>query len=168
MTAQIMDRIKFDNLDMVIQGEPDIPAGHEHINRLDELPLGLDEIFGSTACWRGYVASWEIRDDFLYLTDIKGIYVKSTAEPIKADWFSGEFRVVGGELLNYVHMPYASTYENEYQFQFERGRLIGKKFINNLNKDFTLTAEQELAKAEIEAVLDTILERVRKERSEEK
>ncbi|MBV2131853.1 hypothetical protein KRX52_03465 [Pseudomonas sp. MAP12] len=45
----------------------------------------------STGCYRGYVGTWEIKDNSLFLNEISGIYEKTTEEQIFANWVSGEF-----------------------------------------------------------------------------
>jgi hypothetical protein len=51
------------------------------------------------------------------------IFPGATA-PIFAEWFSGEIFLIAGELLQYVHMPYASTYETEIILKIQNGKLI--------------------------------------------
>lgn len=62
----------------------------------------------SSACWRGYVGKWEIREGHLYLVGITGLIerqgqreqlclqhlFKNEATPILASWFSGTLRVL--------------------------------------------------------------------------
>lgn len=99
----------------------------------------------STACHRGYVATWEIRDETLYLTAIdavvrteRGVASITLAEAfpwagetIAATWFSGEVRCPEGRLRRYVHHAFASEYERERILYFENGRLLSEHLILN-------------------------------------
>jgi hypothetical protein len=80
----------------------------------------------SSGLWRGYVGHWAIVDGRLTLTRIEvianidenvGPRMKDVTRlhfptaPVVADWYSGALIVPRGELVNYVHMGFASTYE---------------------------------------------------------
>jgi hypothetical protein len=90
-----------------------------------------------TACWRGYVGQWELNDNKLYLrrlsgglTDGKTVTLKSIFPkgpyPVFARWFTGVLIVPQGEMLEYIHMGYASIYEDELRLKIKRGVLVSK------------------------------------------
>ncbi len=113
----------------------------------DEQHPRPDKLFGAscTACWRGYVATWEIKDDgFLYLLRlVEGTCAGNAPEipldkvfpgqkgPIKATWFSGMLEAPQGELLHYVHMGYQSVYEKELHIFIEAGKVTREETIDN-------------------------------------
>ena len=113
--------------------------------------------YSCTANWRGYLASWEIKEGFLYLIKLvdgscsedapeiplKKIFPKQKA-PIKAVWFSGVLKIPQGEQLRYVHMGYGSVYEKELHLVIENGKLIETKHIDNSKKMLPTTEEQTL------------------------
>ncbi len=80
--------------------------------------------FNCTALWRGYIGSWEIIDDKLYMVGLTGT-TKDGSEAnlatvfpgfpdrVFAHWFSGEVRLPQGKLLHYVHGGYESIYERD-------------------------------------------------------
>lgn len=125
MTAQIPEKLRYN--------------GENHsmcTNPLDEF-FALGEIslqfkVNCTALWRGYVGQWEIIDNRLYLTELHGT-LKSGEEAsvatifpgfpgsVFAHWYSGTIRIPQGELLEYVHGGYASTYERDLLLDLERG-----------------------------------------------
>lgn len=99
----------------------------------------------STACRRGYVGTWEIRDGWLYLISIEGSletpdgfpdatlktafpWVKET---LLAKWFSETVRCPEGRMLSYAHAGYASEYERDRMFYFEKGQLIEEFVVLN-------------------------------------
>lgn len=97
-----------------------------------------------SACWRGYFGQWEIKDDGLYLigldATIKGNkavgldYLFPGQDRVFADWFSGEIRIPQGEMLDYVHMGYASLYERDLILVFKKGLLIKEYLVDNKKK----------------------------------
>lgn len=116
-----------------------------------------NELFKAScsANWRGYLATWEIKDGFLYLNRlVEGNCSNDAAEiplskvfpeqkaPIKAVWFSGILRIPQGEQLQYVHMGYGSTYERELHLVIKDGKLVDKKVIDNTQKPLPTPNEQ--------------------------
>lgn len=103
--------------------------------------------FSCTANWRGYLATWQIKDGFLYLLKLaEGSCDEKAAEiplaklfpkqkaPIKASWFSGVLIIPQGEQLEYVHMGYGSVYEKELHLRIKNGKLVDKITIDNSKK----------------------------------
>jgi hypothetical protein len=109
----------------------------------------------STALWRGYVATFEIRDSQLFLKDIE-IEVRDTTgkekyktkwisamkevlpageTSIKIDWLTGILVIPYGKIVDYVHMGYASTYENYILLEIQTGKLNKEKKFGY--KDYT-------------------------------
>jgi hypothetical protein len=102
---------------------------------LGRIPKSRRPAFASTttACHRGYVGTWEIREDQLYLVGIEGLmrtpaWVKGA---LAAKWFSGRVRCPEGRLVTYVHHAYASTYERDRIFEFDHGRLVQEWLVLN-------------------------------------
>lgn len=92
----------------------------------------------SSALWRGYVATFEILDEELYLKDIEIMVsnpdkkydyifqsvieqVVPKGERLKIDWFTGLLVLPDGKLVNYVHMGYGSTYEKYVLLEIAAG-----------------------------------------------
>jgi len=94
----------------------------------------------STACWRGYIGTWEIIEsdgiERLYLValsahrsyeEIAGVSdIFPGFDRVFAHWFTGELRCPQGALLDYVHGGYASTYEYDLLMDFKQGVLVNK------------------------------------------
>jgi hypothetical protein len=101
----------------------------------------------STGLWRGYIATFEIRDKQLFLKDIEIMLEDTTKSEnnrnyiwksvidkvfpnqneIKIDWLTGILVIPQGKLVNYVHMGYASTYENYILLEIDKGDLKNEK-----------------------------------------
>ena len=95
----------------------------------------------SSANWRGYLATWKVEAGNLLLTDMtisvpsetkKHSYsdvsilkdVFPDKKEIVAVWYSGALIVPHGEMTNYVHMGYGSSYENYIVLRINKGIVI--------------------------------------------
>ena len=88
----------------------------------------------TTSLGRGYVGTWEVIDDRLYLIAINGKLKTGQAASLEAvfpgcgerifsHWYSGTIRVPQGKILEYVHAGFCSTYERDLLLEFEKGVL---------------------------------------------
>ena len=97
----------------------------------------------STACWRGYVGTWEIVDGRLYLiefigflnydgdeADLQTLFPDAT-DRVFADWYSGVIRIPQGKLLHYEHMGYESTYERDLIIEIDAGTVTKSEVRGN-------------------------------------
>ncbi|MBI4968701.1 MAG: hypothetical protein HZC25_11355 [Rhodospirillales bacterium] len=137
MTAQIADSIDIDGERLALFAEPLESYFDSHPPRPAFLPT-------NTANWRGYVASWRIHDNKLYIVAIKGRIcepspassrdTQCTAQPatlqslfqtqeseVFAHWFSGTLQVPKGAMIGYVHMGYERRHEFDLLITIERG-----------------------------------------------
>lgn len=102
-----------------------------------------------TACWRGYIGSWEIREGALYLADLKAwmrdgegkaapvgleAVFPGRKAPLKAEWFTGTLRIPRGKPIRYVHMGYQTVYEEEVHLRIEAGNVVDRQTIDNRKK----------------------------------
>lgn len=133
-TAQVPDTIRIDGEEHELNTNP-LSAHLESVRW--ERP---ENIVISSANWRGYVASWEVKDEQLLLIDVtvllggavRGDYVKksiltelfpSSPTGVPADWYSGALIVPQGEITSYVHMGYDSSYESYQVLRVDAGRV---------------------------------------------
>ena len=96
----------------------------------------IENIIFSTACWRGYIGTWEITDCKFYLNDIVGRYQKVSNEPLFLEWFSDVLIVPKGKVLCYVHMGFQTVYEKEVHIEIKKGHVIRQVEICNVKKQF--------------------------------
>jgi hypothetical protein len=105
-------------------------------------------------CKRGYVASWEIKDNQLFLSDIVGSFEKrifffikksktcslkwlfpklsQKHTLVKANWFSGKLRIPIGKMLFYEHNGYDSRFEKDQIITVEHGDILKEVIIDNV------------------------------------
>jgi hypothetical protein len=90
--------------------------------------------------WRGYIAKWEVVAGNLILKEASILLKESTFENPKrksilndlalnqkniiAKWYSGALIVPDGEMTEYVHMGYGSSYENYQVLRIKHGIVI--------------------------------------------
>jgi hypothetical protein len=133
MTVQIPELI-------ILNGEkkpilympPLLPETHPQI--LDAGTENLSAIHGSTACWRRYEGTWEIKQDKLYLVELIGQYKLVDGIPVFADWFSGELVVPQGNILKNECCSSLDVYEKELHFIIEKGVVLETVTIDNRDK----------------------------------
>ncbi len=134
MTAQFGERLNYDGQEMSMCTEPlgdYFALGGVNPGFGQEWPLDC------TALWRGYVGSWAVLGDRLYLVAIHNLASDGAdtnfletifpghPDSVFADWYTGTLCVPQGEILKYVHMGYQSTYERDILIDVERG-VIGE------------------------------------------
>ena len=135
MTAQLPEILILDGEQVQLFSTPGLPEGEPRLVRiLDQaqasasLPMAF-----STACWRNYRATWEIKDGRLYLNAVAGIFRLEGESPLFAGWYSGVLRVPRGERVQYVHMGFESKFERDLLIQIEAGRMVRTWEVDNKN-----------------------------------
>jgi hypothetical protein len=139
MTAQFHEHLILDGETTSMACCPPLPKKHPRI--IDRHAQGLpgdDEDVGcySTACWREYIGTWEIKDGKFYLRRLVGCYRFRDEEPIFADWVSGTLRIPMGERLQYVHMGFGSVYEKDLLIKLEKGIVVSREELDHRGEKF--------------------------------
>jgi hypothetical protein len=140
MTAQVHENLILDGEATTMLTCPPLPVGHPRVvvagpPDLFQTKEDVPSFVFSTACWRRYIGTWEVKGGRLYLVSLKGLSEMVGEGPIPADWVSGWLRVPRGELLEYVHMGFESVYEEELQLRFEGGVEVERRTVVNGRKD---------------------------------
>lgn len=113
---------------------PPFPQNHQDIvadQKMNNVSEWDYMLLTSTACWRGYQGTWEIRDNFFYLMSLQGCWQLKSSVPLVADWFSGVLRIRRGRLMTYVHMGFGSVYEEELHIRIDAGRVMRRQVMDN-------------------------------------
>lgn len=102
-----------------------------------------EEAMVSTANWRGYIATWEVKEDKLFLKEVT-ILVKDPKSDeeyrrkvitgdlypgvpeVHAAWYTGALVVPDGKMTEYVHMGYGSSFDHYQIFRVRAGQVIGR------------------------------------------
>ncbi|RTZ96680.1 MAG: hypothetical protein DSY90_09750 [Deltaproteobacteria bacterium] len=135
MTSQVHENLILDGKKTSMAFCPPLPENDARVAELPDGRISGGDIFFSTACWRQYIGTWEIRDNKFYLVKLKGKYRLKSKTPVLAEWFTGTLRIPRGKILEYVHMGYGSVYEKELHIKIRNGIVIKTRTIDNRNKD---------------------------------
>jgi hypothetical protein len=165
-TGQVPDKLVLNGKEFDLYSNP-LEAFYPNEKNRPLFMIGPFEMVSSN--WRGYVASWAIENNALYLTGIDswtcaGNSRKScrrvtlsrlfgkrvVAGRVRADWFTGELRAPDGKQLQYVHMGYGSIYERDIIIQVKAGRVTEQTVIDNTQR--VLPSELELQKQELDKI----------------
>ncbi|MEN6363376.1 MAG: hypothetical protein ABFC90_12180 [Bacteroidales bacterium] len=143
MAAQIGDKILYNGQIHSLASEPLSP--YLFTNKIEKLFSGI-----SSACYRGYCATWRIENKNIYLLNIESPYsikdenTDKIDEPISAmnklfpgqtevfaHWVNGKIKIQSGEVLQIVNTGYESVYEKDIFLKFENGVLVDEKVVLN-------------------------------------
>lgn len=139
-TAQIPDIIFWNGKEYMLHSNPLEDYFEKHPEKRPK------NVISSTALWRGYVATFEIRDSILLVKDIQIEYwdekdkkgsrtkwksvmqeVFPGGNEVKVDWLTGLLVLPYGDIVNYIHMGYGSTYENYFLLEIDSGKFVKSK-----------------------------------------
>lgn len=136
MTAQTPERIIIDGRPRELYADP--------LYRLlasRRLDLCIPASESSTACYRRYVGTWEIRNGALHLVHLNMMVpdeeplapelrlrlfraVPCKDFPIMAHWFNGRLRIAIGRRLVYSHHGWSHWFERERVITFAGGKVL--------------------------------------------
>ncbi|TCJ37386.1 reverse transcriptase family protein [Parafrankia sp. BMG5.11] len=131
MTAQTPERLVFEGREHPMFSEP--------LSDFLRSGSGRPEFqMQSTACWRGYIGTWEVIGRRLYLVKLEGrlksgekanlaAVFPSSEERVFARWFSGIIQLPQGDEIEYLHIGFASIYERDLLLRFEDGELVDRR-----------------------------------------
>jgi hypothetical protein len=138
MTAQIREILSYNGNTYHLATEPLQPL----LDILgDKKPSSEVEVWVSSCCWRGYIGTWEIVEDKLFLIQLKGNPEENeefnmdslfpNQNKVFAAWYTGEIKIPYGKLLHYEHMGYMSIYEKDLFLEFNKGILVATREVDN-------------------------------------
>ncbi len=128
MTAQVTEIIIYKNKKRSLCSLP----LSTYFSLSDTNPIFMDS---SIKLLRGYIGTWEIKKNRLYLIGIEAKYVNEKKVTLNslfpgypyrvfAHWFNGELRIPHGKLIQYVHGGFASKYQRDHILHLEKGVII--------------------------------------------
>jgi hypothetical protein len=108
-------------------------------------PVKAPYFYPRTSLWRGYIGTWAIESDRLYLKSLSrakqvsgqdahvGIEDLFPGFPdgVFAHWYTGILRCPRGALLKYVHGGYLSTYELDLFLRVQTGVVVEERVVQN-------------------------------------
>ena len=104
------------------EGKDNIPEIHVIHDSNDPINRRKHILYGSTACWRGYIGTWELKNRQLYLVELLSRrYALLDDTPIFANWYTGRLIMILGEILKKSTFRNQSIYEYTLTIMIERG-----------------------------------------------
>lgn len=100
-----------------------------------------------SACWRGYLADWEILEDKLYLIGLKEFVMQNDIarynfndifpgmDKVFAEWYTGEVKIELGETIENVRSR-RPIFESEVILTIEKGIIVEEREVDNRGKVF--------------------------------
>jgi len=93
-----------------------------------------------STCWRGYIATWEIFKENLYLVNIifhardgefglDFLFPQNTGK-VKADWYSGELKLPFGNEL-YQEFMEDPVYDSDWYMSIKKGKILSQRYQAN-------------------------------------
>ena len=147
-TEQESDYIKIDDIEHKLFTNPvyELLQFEDFHNKYITVISGIKDFSVSSACWRGYIAYFEIKNDLLYLNDIIvhtvslenigrpedrdiSIYSKlfDSQKSFFCNFYSGILIIPTGECIKEIYSGYDSMYENYLIIKIRNGQVIQKK-----------------------------------------
>ena len=141
MTSQTKEKLIFNGETVGIET---LPLA-SYLSMLEDKPRFF---FMGSNCWRGYVGTWRLIEDKLYLVHLKGYAHNDNKEywavdmnflfphqkQVFAEWFTGEIIITQGAGYSPDFLSAEPTYERELILMFEKGYFIGKRTVDNHEK----------------------------------
>lgn len=147
-TEQESDYIKIDDIEHKLFTNPvyELLQFEDFHNKYITVINGIKDFSISSACWRGYIAYFEIKNDLLYLNDIIvhtvslenigrpedrdiSIYSKlfDSQKSFFCNFYSGILIIPTGECIKEIYSGYDSMYENYLIIKIRNGQVVQKK-----------------------------------------
>jgi len=111
--------------------------------------LNLQLKADSTANWKGYTASWEIKEGHLFMRELAlgknklppslEPYASSASSESPATWYSGYLKLPQGELIGY-DSKFEPIFSKTLQFEIKKGKVLSKKLVYT---EITVRAEEQ-------------------------
>ena len=96
MTAQLHENVIYEGQAVSMFSFPAFPEDHPRIIELTDKQIWAkgEPRRVSSNCWRGYIGSWEINEDKLYLLKLERDYELKGDEPLFAEWITAELQII--------------------------------------------------------------------------
>ena len=127
MTKQFKDILIWQGETFSLEEPPKIPKRHDMIleggpQYTDPMDEYLD-ITRTTACYRGYIATWEVVEGRLYLSGFEGRF-QLPKGPVFADWISGWMLAPTKPLGLHINIHFSPDNIEYLRLEVEAGKVI--------------------------------------------
>ena len=117
VTAQVPDKIIYEGIELDLVAELNLPIDHPRIRKV------RSGIIEDSSCWRGFVASWEVKSGFLFLTDLIFNHELAPGESVFADWVSETLIMPTGQITQHADVGNAE-YDRWFYAEVKAGKVV--------------------------------------------
>jgi hypothetical protein len=122
MTIQATDRLLFEGVPCRLKTELHLRADPRVSKVSDDEARASCSAYFTTACWRNFVAQWQIVDGRMYLTHVAGKYRLADGGPLAADWVSRTLYLEEEEVItDFWDEDYNAGMPRQFIVEIERG-----------------------------------------------
>jgi hypothetical protein len=130
MTIQASDGISYEGVPCYLKSELHLPESPRLVTVSDQEARATCSVCFTTACWRNFVAEWEIREGRLYLVNLTGKYRLTGAEPMAAEWISRTLHINEEEVItDFWDEDYNSGAPRAFTVEVERGVVMASTYV---------------------------------------
>ena len=127
MTRQVSDELIWKGARYYLEDPPGLPKRHDGLVEQDPDQFSSNDfdllLTRTTACRRGYVATWVVADDRLYLDAIIGSR-SLVAGPLLADWVSGKLLAPTKPLGLHINISFTPQNIEYLRITVEKGAVV--------------------------------------------
>lgn len=129
MTIQASDGILYEGVPCLLKSELQLRASPRLLTVSHEEARASCPVYFTTACWRNFVAQWEIREGRLYLVSLTGKYRLTGGESLAAEWISRTLHIEEEEVItDFWDQDYNSGFPRAFTVEVERGIVVASTY----------------------------------------
>jgi hypothetical protein len=122
VTIQASDDLIYEGVPCRLKSEMRLPHHARLIVVSDDEARAALSVFCTTACWRNFVAVWEIREGRMYLNEVAGMYRLEGSLPLAADWVNDDLEFEEVEVItDFWDVDYSSGVARSFAVQIRAG-----------------------------------------------
>jgi hypothetical protein len=130
VTIQANDGISYEGVPCYLKSELQLSVSPRLVTVSDEEARDTCSVCFTTACWRNFIAKWEIREGGLYLVSLTGKYRLTAGEPLAAVWISRTLHIDEVEVIaDFWDEDYNSGVPRAFTVVVEKGGVVASTYV---------------------------------------
>lgn len=130
MTIQANDNISYEGVACYLISELRLRENPRLLTVSDEEARASCSVCFSTACWRNFIAQWEIREGRMYLISSVGKYRLVGSEPLAAEWISCTLQIEEEEVVaDFWDEDYNAGVPRGFTVEVDRGVVVATAYV---------------------------------------
>jgi hypothetical protein len=130
VTIQATDGLIYEGVPCRLMTEVPLPS-HARLTVVPDVEARASlSLFHTTACWRNFVAVWEIHDGYIYLNDVVGMYRLKDTQPLAAEWVNGELTLEEADVItDFWDVDYNSGMPRAFTVSVRAGHVLSSSYV---------------------------------------